>query len=128
MKIIDKLIDKRDEILNGPDGASVAEANAQLAVDAIVAGINSTAWRTFMAQFVNNSRQLDRLVAIDDTADDKAMDRRRAYMLGNAVCGLPTGRGMAREVPTIDVGLEPDEPTDTLDGEPTPPRVVMPPL
>ena len=127
MKIIDKLIDKRDEILNGPNGAAVAEANAQLAVDAIIAGINSTAWRTFMAQFVNNSRQLDRLVAVDDTAGDKAMDRRRAYILGNAVCGFPTGRGMAREVPTIDVGLVPDEPNDTPDGEPTPPRVVMPP-
>ncbi len=124
MKIIDKVIDKRDAIVNGSGGASVADDNQRLAIAAVIGGLSSTAWRTFMQQFANNPDQLRRLTATDGTAGNEAMDKRRAYMIGNAICGLPTGITTAREVLTIDEGLPPDQPTDTPDCTPTPPRVV----
>lgn len=126
MKIVDKVIDKRDDIVAGPNGASVADENQRLAILAVLGGLNSTAWRRFMEQFVNNDNpnQLRRLMGTDASMGDTAMDKRRAYIVGNAICGWPTGPTTGREVATIDEGLQPDEPTDTQDGAPTPPRVI----
>jgi hypothetical protein len=91
-----------------------AEDLAKLSVRAITEGRFSFAWREYMLQFVDkdpvvNANQLARLLAQDDSIDDEMMNRRRAYMLGNAVCGAPTtGRPdvmFDNGVDTIDDGL-----------------------
>jgi hypothetical protein len=90
-----------------------AEALAKLAVRAITEGRFSLAWREYMLQFVDqadpiSTKQLARLMAEDSTITDADMNRRRAYLLGNAVCGgpSPTGNGaLAFQVETIDAEL-----------------------
>lgn len=121
-KIIDMVTEKKDAILKDKEEA---EKNARLAVEAITEGRGSAAWRKYMLQFVEmnpeapnqplNPAQLARLMGEDGTADDYAMNRRRAYLLGNAICGglspteaVPPGpnyRGLALTVDTIDDGL-----------------------
>jgi len=73
-----------------------AEALAALATRAIIEGRFSLAWRQYMSQFVYqadatiSAKQLSRLLADDGTITDDAMNRRRAYLLGNAICGGPS--------------------------------------
>lgn len=95
-----------------------AEENAALAVAAIKGGRTSPEWETYMLQFVEKDpndgskpldpNQLKRLLATDNTQGDVVMDRRRAYMLGNAVCGAPspaTTGALDFQVETIDATL-----------------------
>ena len=61
-------------------------------VEAIKGGIESTAWRDYMLQFVDpdpnlGEAQLRRLLATDNSSGDATLDMRRAYLLANAVCG-----------------------------------------
>lgn len=124
MKIIDKVIDRRDAVVNGGSGSPATLEIQNKAIAAILGGLNSTAFETYMQQFANNSDQLNRLTAKDATAGDEVMDRRRAYIVGNFLCGFPTGPTTAREVATIDLDLPPDEQTDAPGCDPTEPRVV----
>ena len=84
---------------------ALANENAALAAQAIKGGRMSSAWREYMMQFVErdpenpkdplNPAHLARLLAADDTYGDPVMDRKRAYLLGNAVCGGgSTGEGI----------------------------------
>jgi hypothetical protein len=120
-KILD-MVKKRNSIYKSEEEAN---ENARLAVEAITAGRGSEEWKRYMLQFVEknpdapdeplNPAHLARLLGEDDTADDYKMNRRRAYLLGNAVCGglSPTGavpaggngRGLDFTVDTIDEGL-----------------------
>ena len=108
-----------------PDAYEESEINAALAAKAMMEGRLSPSWREYMMQFVDkepdrgqpfNAKQLARLLATDGTLGDPQMDRRRAYLLGNAVCGGgSTGEGPPPEpdtplhlnftVNTIDDGL-----------------------
>lgn len=116
-KIIDLVNEKMQAIAKDPDAA---ETNARLAVRAIMEGRFSPEWREYMLQFVEkdpanadaplNPAHLARLLAVDDTIADEDMNRRRAYLLGNAVCGggSPGATGTGRldnGVDTIDNGL-----------------------
>jgi hypothetical protein len=121
-KIIDLVTERKDAINKDPEEA---EENARLAIDAVTGGRSSDAWRTYMLQFVErdpnapdqplNPAHLARLLGQDDTADNYDMNRRRAYLLGNAICGglspteiVPTvqnPRGLNFTVETIDEGL-----------------------
>src|SRR4029434_9801946 len=77
---------------------SEAGQNVQLAVAAIIGGIKSPAWRAYMMQFIDQNipgvpvepAQLERLLATDGTMGDVVLDRRRAYMVANAVLGADT--------------------------------------
>ncbi len=94
-KIIDKVREKRDEIEADP---FKAEENANLAIAALLTGINSPdgttspEWRAYMWQFVEDPesplgvQQLGRLLAPANALDDD-LNRKRAYMVGNAICG-----------------------------------------
>lgn len=78
--------------------ASEAGQNVQLAVAAIIGGIRSPAWRSYMMQFIEQNTpgvpvepaQLERLLGTDGTLGDVVLDRRRAYLLANAICGSET--------------------------------------
>jgi len=121
-RIIDLVTERKNAINQDP---AEAEKNARLAVGAITGGRSSAAWREYMLQFVErdpkapdeplNPAHLARLLGEDGTADNFDMNRRRAYLLGNAICGglspteiVPTvqnPRGLNFTVDTIDGGL-----------------------
>ena len=100
-KIIDNVLNRRNQILSDPTEAT---RNADRAIAAVIGGVNSVAWRTYMQQYVDpgNTDQLMRLTATDGSAGDVNLDRRRAYLVGNAVCGETTGQKLDREVLSID--------------------------
>lgn len=80
--------------------------NALLATAAIHAGVHSAAWERYMEQFAaGNTQHLMRLMATDGTLGDFEMDRRRAYLVGGAVCGTTTTDDFGKFVDGIDDGL-----------------------
>jgi hypothetical protein len=107
-KIIELVNEKIEEMANNPQEA---ERIANLAARAIKGGHLSPEWEEYMLQFVEKNpldqKQLARLLAKDYTADDDTMNRRRAYLLGNAICGGDSpGTGTLNfTVATIDNGL-----------------------
>ena len=105
--------------------ASEAGQNAQLAVAAIIGGIKSPAWRSYMLQFIEQNppgvpvepAQLERLLGTDGTLGVAQLDRHRAYLVANAVCASETRLTTTFTIDTIDntlpsVGVleEPNEP------------------
>jgi hypothetical protein len=102
-KIIELVREKMASMNQNPDER---EPNAALAAEALMRGRLSLKWREYMMQFVEkdpnnpneplNPDQLARLLAADNTLGDPLMDRRRAYILSNGICGggstgAPTG-------------------------------------
>jgi hypothetical protein len=102
MTIFEKVLEKKKEIKANP---AKARENRDLAVPAIHAGISSEAWKKYMQQYAGTPKQLERLMATDGTLGDKDMDRRRAYLVSNAVCGSTTVDRFEFGVETIDEGL-----------------------
>ena len=90
-----------------------AEQNATLAIAAINGGIGSAAWRSYMMQFVEQNppghpvepAQLARLLGTDNTLGHPEVDRRRAYLVSNAVCGSGTPDTTTFTVSSIDETL-----------------------
>lgn len=113
--ILDLVREKQEHLAEAKPGNPIfdeAEEMAKLAARAITEGRFSLAWREYMLQFVDqdpfNPKQLARLLAEDGTVSDEKMNRRRAYLLGNAICGGPSpGNGgmLAFGVNGIDEGL-----------------------
>ena len=60
------------------------------AVNAIKSGEGTTAWRTYMAMFAQNERELARLLPTDETQNVFKMDVARTYLVGNGTCGAET--------------------------------------
>src|SRR5215213_3191332 len=103
MSIIERAEKKTLDIAADP---SEGERNADRAVKAIIGGINSPDWKTYMLSYAdNNTPELDRLMATDGTLGDPDLDTKRAYLVGNAVCGEPTRNDLTRLVNTIDLNL-----------------------
>lgn len=113
-KIIDMVKEKKAAIAENSDAA---EDLGKLAAAAINDGIKSSAWAKYMFQFVEKDpndptkpldpAQLSRLLAEDGTSTNPDLIRKRAYMLGNGVCGAgsPDTGGLDRFVDSIDDGL-----------------------
>jgi hypothetical protein len=121
MTLMKNIEAKRDEILNSPD--TVGLANQKKAIAAIIGGIKSTEWETYMKQYLDEpqaedlaavppkhdnselrARQLARLLGTDDTRDDPDMQEKRAYLVANATCAQPTGTLLANKVDGIGNG------------------------
>jgi hypothetical protein len=110
IKIIEKVIAKRDAMMQD---ASLCGQNATLAIAALNGGIQSDAWRSYMMQFVEQDppgtpvepAQLQRLLATDGTLGDPTLDMRRAYLVGNAICGAGTPDDFDYGVNSIDQTL-----------------------
>ena len=96
---------KRDPVL--------ATQNMALAMAAMRDGIKSDAWQQYMTQFVEQNPpgkpvdpdQLARLMAKDGTLGDQILDRQRAYLVANSICGPSTVDTMDFGVETIDYTL-----------------------
>jgi len=88
--------------------AGEAHSTGSLAIAAIKAGIGTPEWQTYMEQFAGlDSHQLKRLLAEDGTLGDEIQDKKRAYLVGNGVCGIqsPNTQNLDFTVNTIDEGL-----------------------
>jgi hypothetical protein len=128
-KIIDLVHAKSQSMQNRPGEAG---QNTTLAIAAMKSGIRSPEWRAYMMQFVEQSvpgipvdeRQLNRLLGTDETKDDPEMDRKRAYLVGNAPCMDLTPTGLRVGVESIDEGLAGD--CSPLALQPPPPPVQQP--
>lgn len=102
--IIEGVRERQKELKKDP---VLASQNMSLAMAAMRDGIRSDAWQQYMTQFVEQNPpgkpvdpdQLARLTARDGTLGDQVLDRQRAYLVANAVCGPST-------VDTIDFGVE----------------------
>jgi hypothetical protein len=68
----------------------VAEKLQDEAIAAILGGLGSEAWTTYMKNFADTPEQLARLTAQDTAANDDYMKKALAYLVSNAVCGIDT--------------------------------------
>jgi hypothetical protein len=59
------------------------------AVAAVTGGINSDAWKSYMAIFADNSEQLERLT-VQKPNEALYLPQLRAYMVSNAICDVST--------------------------------------
>ena len=112
-KIIDLVHAKSQSMGNNP---AEAGQNTTLAIAAMKNGIRSAEWRAYVMQFVEQAlpgipvdeRQLNRLLGTDETKDVPQMDRKRAYLLGNASCMDLTPTTLPDGVESIDEGIAGD--------------------
>jgi hypothetical protein len=89
MTILDKIENKIAEVEADSTGR-VGDKLQDEAVAAIIGGITSNAWKTYMQNFADSSQQLLRLTAEDATKDDPYMQKALAYLVSNAACGATT--------------------------------------
>lgn len=99
------------------DGQSAfGRALNEAAVKAIIGGINSPAWKSYMAIFADNQEQLDRLTIEKPEEEGPGHPREylpqlRAYMVSNAVCDVSTnGHTNNRVGPKIDGMADTNDP------------------
>ena len=103
-KIIEVVRQKKAEFQNNK---VLATQNMMMAMAALQDGIKSEAWQLYMTQFVDQNPpgkpvdpdQLLRLLGKDGTQGDLFLDRQRAYLVANSICGPST-------VDTFDVGVD----------------------
>lgn len=91
-----------------------AERTGELGVAALLAGIGSAQWHDYIEHLgAFSPAQLARLLAEDGTAGNPDMDKKRAYVVANGMCGTnsPNTQTLAFRVNTIDEGL-PEGPCD----------------
>jgi hypothetical protein len=111
--IIEVVRERKAELKANP---VLATQNMMMAMAAIRDGIRSDAWQLYMSQFVDqnppgrpvNPDQLLRLTARDGTQGDLALDRQRAYLVANSICGPSTVDTIDFSVETIDYTMDPD--------------------
>ena len=106
-RIIDVIRQKRDaNVTAGLQGNhEPARETGDLARAAVLAGYDSPAWEAFMNQFQGlTAAQLGRLMATDGTRGNPSYDIRRAYLVANGVCGMPSPdtQNLPRFVESID--------------------------
>ena len=74
-----------------PPDHKPSQKTGELARAALKGGIMSDAWKEYMEHFEGLSpSQLSRLLATDGSSGDAGLDLRRAYLVANGVCGMPS--------------------------------------
>jgi hypothetical protein len=104
-KIIEIVRARKAAIANNP---AEAQRTGDLARAAIMAGIASSDWRTYMEHFEGlDPDQLKRLLAQDATLGVALQDAKRAYIIANGMCGAasPNTQNLDFKVNSIDDGL-----------------------
>lgn len=98
------------DIFNSGD---LASRIGQLAVEAVINGMDSQEWKDYMSLFADNEAQLNRLTV--QTPDEPSyLKQARAYIVSNAICDAATGVKTHNNVNTsIDDEL-PEEPDGTI--------------
>ncbi len=82
-----------------------SKRTGELARAAVIGGVMSFAWKEYMEHLgLLDSDQLKRLLATDGTLGDPGLDYRRAYLVANGVCGMPSPdtNNLPLRVETID--------------------------
>jgi hypothetical protein len=108
--------DAGDETSGGKLGAQIQA----LAVNAIVGGIGSEDWKTYMSLFADNKGQLARLSAEDDFAkkpENHWVKVSLAYLASNGVCGAATTGSLHLRVEDdsdLDGGIADDKADGTI--------------
>lgn len=78
----------------------------QAAIEAIMNGINSKEWKSYMSLFADNADQLNRLT-VRAEKEDLLVVESRAYMVANSVCGADsTTQTSLRVAALIDDNLD----------------------
>jgi len=109
-RIIDIVRARRNVVEANP---TEAERTGALGVAALLGGMQSQAWRDYIAHLgAFSPAQLARLRAEDNTATDAEMDKKRVYMIANGMCGInsPNTQTLAFRVNSIDAGLDDCDP------------------
>lgn len=75
-------------LVNGQSALGKALNGA--AVAAVTGGINSPAWKSYMAVFADNPEQLERLTVQKPGQEADYLPQLRAYMVSNAICDAST--------------------------------------
>jgi hypothetical protein len=101
-KIINLVLKKKEEINSS---AEAANKNKDLAIAAIIGGIRSQAWKTYMQQFVSNDDP-DQLALLTTNDGNQNLNIARAYLVANAICGEGTREHFDENVKSIDGVLE----------------------
>ncbi len=123
-RIIDLVRAKRDANVKAGKGKDhkPAKRTGDLAVAAIIGGLQSPAWEIYMKHFGETTPfaagQLERLCARDDTKDSGTFNEKRAYLVANGTCGMtsPDTLNLDVEVNSIDDGLAACDPNDVPEG------------
>jgi hypothetical protein len=106
--ILQMVTARQEEFKKNPTRAA---QSMSLAIAAVKEGMKSKAWEYYMSQFIDKSNpdlsidQLARLKATDDTEGDPVMDRHRAYLVANSMCGPSTVETMTIGIESIDDGI-----------------------
>jgi hypothetical protein len=91
MSIRENIQNKIKEQEDDKTGRVTSELREQ-SLAAILGGLGSDAWETYMKNFVDadNPKQLARLMGEDEAAGDPYMRKEIAYLVANASCGSIT--------------------------------------
>lgn len=73
----------------------VTDKLSEESIAAILGGLGSPAWKTYMENFVDTDgpdrpKQLERLMGEDSAGSDPYMQKAIAYLVSNGSCGSPT--------------------------------------
>jgi hypothetical protein len=85
-----------------------SDRTGKLSIAALTAGVGSTDWKSYMEHFGSlDPTQLKRLLAQDGTLGDPDLDKKRAYLISNGICGMasPDTGNLDNRVNTIDNAL-----------------------
>jgi hypothetical protein len=123
-RIIDLVRAKRDANVAAGKGNDhePAKRTGDLAVAAIIGGVQSPAWEIYMQHFGEATPltpgQLERMCARDDTKDIENFNEKRAYLVANGTCGMtsPDTLNLDVEVNSIDDGLAACDPNHDPEG------------
>jgi len=118
---------------------NTAEFNNQLgfklkraAIEAMMAGIGSKEWNSYMSLFANNTEQLNRLTVRGENEDLWLLES-RAYMVANSICGADSTTQTSLRVDLlIDESLNANSDYSIVDppeqGEVVPPGAIVRPF
>jgi len=87
------------------DESPIGAALNRAAVAAVTGGIQSDAWKSYMAVFAANRDQLERLT-VEKPGEEPYLKQMRAYIVSNAICDVGTNAFTNNKVTKVIDGLE----------------------
>lgn len=107
-KILDRLHQTGVAMKNNAIKDQLGDRLKKAAIEAMMAGIGSDEWKSYMSLFADNAQQLTRLTVRKD-GEELWLSEARAYMVANSVCGADsTTQTFLRVDAVIDANLKSD--------------------
>jgi hypothetical protein len=99
--IKEKISNSHERIVKDPKGAGGSEARilGDLAIQAMLGGIESRDWKTYMSKFADTPEQLERLCGNDDFFLTDYGPECLAYIVANSTCTTETHVPTTGDVP-----------------------------